>query len=140
MISKEVVSNMENGKDKQLMGILAERGKPYEKKHDGYAVKMEEDKQITFTDYNNTEMTMTIPKGSYIMVGEDSSYPKIVTEKEFNDSNKFCEGHEYETKEEEAHEEHEAAESAEHEKREEKEEKKEEKKKKPVIGLESMGY
>ena len=81
---------MDDGKDKQLMQILAEKGKPYEKKFDGYAVRMEEDKQITFTDYNNTEMTMTIPKGSYIMASEDSNYPKVVTEKEFVDSNKFC--------------------------------------------------
>ena len=90
MINPEVVSKMDDSKEKQLMQILAEKGKPYEKKHDGYAVRMEEDKQITFTDYNNTEMTMTIPKGSYIMVAEDSSYPQVVTEKEFVDSNKFC--------------------------------------------------
>lgn len=91
MISPEVVEKMDNGRDKQLMQILSEKGKPYVKKHDGYAVKMDEEKQITYTDYNNTELTMTVPKGSYIMVGEDSSYPKIVTEKEFVDSNKFCE-------------------------------------------------
>ena len=139
MINAEVVSKMENSKDKQLMEILAEKGKPYLKKHDGYAVKMEEDKQITFTDYNNTEMTMTIPKGSYLMVEEDSNYPKVVTEKEFNDSNKFC-GEHAETLEEETHEEHEASESAEHEKREEKDEKKEGKQKKPLIGLETMNY
>ena len=130
MISTEVVSKMDDGKDKQIMEILSEKGKPYVKKHDGYAVKMEEDKQITFTDYNNTEMTMTIPKGSYLMVEEDSNYPKIVTEKEFNDSNKFCGDHE-ESMEEEAHEEHEAKESPE-------KEKKEEAGKKPKIGLELM--
>lgn len=89
MIDKEVVSKMDNGKDKQIMEILASEGKPYIKKHDGYAVEVKEDKQITYTDYNNTELTMTIPKGSYVMVEEDSSYPKIVTEKEWNDSNKF---------------------------------------------------
>lgn len=90
MISPETVSKMDNSKEKYLMQLLAEKGKPYVKTHDGYAVKMEEDMQITYTDYNNTELTMTIPKGSYVMAEEDSSYPKIVTEKEWNDSNKFC--------------------------------------------------
>ena len=94
MISNETVSKMDNCKEKYLMQLLAEKGKPYVKKHDGYAVKMEEDKQITYTDYNNTELTMTIPKGSYVMVEEDSSYPKIVTEKEWDDSNKFLGGEE----------------------------------------------
>lgn len=89
MISTENVSKMENCKEKLLMQLLAEKGKPYVKKHDGYAVKMEEDLPLTYTDYNNTELTLTVPKGSYVMVEEDSSYPKIVTEKEWNDSNKF---------------------------------------------------
>lgn len=132
MINKETVAKMEDGQSKKLMEILAEHGKPYEKKHDGYAVKVKEDKQITYTDYNNTELTMTIPAGSYIMVGEDSSYPKIVTEKEFNDSNKFCEGHE-ESAKEEAHEEHEAKESKQEEKKEEVS-----KKNSAKIGLELM--
>ena len=129
MISNEIVSKMEDGKDKQLMQILADKGRPYKKKFDGYAVKMEEDKQIIFTDYNNTEMTMTIPKGSYIMATEDSNYPKIVTEKEFDDSNKFC-GEHQESKEEKVHEEHEAKESPEKEIKEEK--------RKPKFGLELM--
>ena len=132
MIDKQVVSKMEDGKEKQMMEILASEGKPYIKKHDGYAVEMKEEKQITYTDYNNTEMTMTIPKGSYLMVGEDSSYPKIVTAKEFNDSNKFCGDH-VETSEEEANEEHEASESSAKEKKEE-----EGKRKAPKIGLELM--
>ena len=132
MIDKEVVSKMDDGKDKQLMEILAEHGRPYIKKHDGYAVEMKEEKQITFTDYNNTEMTLTVPKGSYLMVGEDSSYPKIVTAKEFNDSNKFCGDHE-EAVEEENQEEHEASESKAKEKKEE-----EGKKKSPKIGLDLM--
>lgn len=131
MIDKEVVSKMEDGKEKQMMEILASEGKPYIKKHDGYAVEMKEEKQITYTDYNNTEMTMTIPKGSYLMVEEDSSYPKIVTAKEFNDSNKFC-GEHTESQEEEAKEEHEESETSEQEKKEEG------KKKGPKIGLESM--
>lgn len=131
MIDKEVVSKMEDGKEKQMMEILASEGKPYIKKHDGYAVEMKEEKQITYTDYNNTEMTMTIPKGSYLMVEEDSSYPKIVTAKEFNDSNKFCGDYE-ETAEQEANEEHEAQESK------AKEKKEEAKKNSPKIGIESM--
>ena len=139
MINKDVVDKMNEGKEKEFMKILAERGKPYEKKHDGYAARIEKDTKIVFTDSNNTEMTMALPEGSYLMVGEDSSYPQLVTEKEFNDSNKFCEGHEMESKEE-AHEEHEAKESPEKEKREEKEEKKEGKKESPKIGLESMNY
>ena len=132
MISKEVVSKMEDGQSKKLMEILAEHGRPYEKKHDGYAVKVKEDKQITYTDYNNTELTMTIPAGSCIMVAEDSSYPKIVTEKEFNDSNEFCEGHE-ESPEKETQEEHEASENPAKEKKEEGN-----KKKSAKIGLELM--
>lgn len=132
MISNEVVSKMEDGQSKKLMEILAEHGRPYEKKHDGYAVKVKEDKQITYTDYNNTELTMTIPAGSYIMVQEDSSYPKIVTEKEFNDSNKFC-GEHSESNEEESHEEHEEKETPAKEKKEE-----EGKKKGANFGLEQM--
>lgn len=89
MIDREVVGKMENSRDKQLMQILADKGKPYIKKFDGYAVKMEEEKQITYTDYDNRELTLTVPKGSYLMVGEDSSCPHIVTEKEWSDSNKF---------------------------------------------------
>lgn len=131
MIDKQVVSKMEDGKEKQMMEILASEGRPYIKKHDGYAVEMKEEKQITFTDYNNTEMTLTIPKGSYLMVEEDSNYPKIVTAKEFNDSNKFC-GEHTESSEEEAKEEHEESETSEQEKKEEG------KKKGPKIGLESM--
>lgn len=89
MIDKNNIEKMDNGRDKQLMEILAEKGKPYIKKFDGYAVKMEEEKNIIYTDYNNQELTLTIPEGSYLMVGEDSSYPNIVTKKEFEDSNKF---------------------------------------------------
>jgi hypothetical protein len=89
MIDTAVVENMDDGKDKQLMEILAKEGKPYIKKHDGYAVKMDEEKQITYTDWNNQELTLTIPKGSYLMVEEDSSCPVIATEKEFDDANKF---------------------------------------------------
>ena len=99
MIDNEVVEKMENGRDKQLMQILADKGKPYKKKFDGYAVKVEEDKQITYTDWENRELTLTIPKGSYLMVAEDSSYPHIVTEKEWDDSNCFVdEKDEYESK------------------------------------------
>ncbi len=91
MINKENIEKMDNGRDKQLMQILADKGKPYKKKFDGYAVKIEEEVQITYTDYDNRELTMTVPEGSYLMVGEDSSCPHIVTEKEWSDSNKFAE-------------------------------------------------
>ena len=127
MIDKANVEKMENGRDKQLMEILADKGKPYERKHDGYAIKMEEDHQLTYTDYNNTELTMTIPKGSYIMVGEDSSRPKIVTEKEFEDANEFCD--------EEDEREEEENETEEEEKKEEAEEEKPKKSEKPKIGM-----
>lgn len=112
---------MDDCKEKKLMEILAEKGKPYVKKHDGYAVKMEEDVQITYTDYNNTEMTFTVPKGSYIMAEEDSSYPKIVTQKEWDDSNKFL-----------------GEEGSAHEASETKEEEKKEEKKKQKFGLELL--
>ena len=91
MISEKVVSDMSDGKDKQLMELLQKDGKPYKKKFDGYAVKVEEDIEITYTDYDQRENTMKVPAGSYIMVTEDSSCPHIVTEKECLDSNKFVE-------------------------------------------------
>jgi len=91
MIDRENVEKMENSRDKQIMLILAEKDKPYMKNYNGYAVRMEEEKQITYTKYDNRELTLTIPEGSYLMVGEDSSCPHIVTEKEWNDSNKFVE-------------------------------------------------
>lgn len=91
MISEKVVSDMSDDKDKKLMEILLEKGKPYKKKFDGYAVKVEEDIEITYTDYDQRENMMKVPAGSYIMVKEDSSCPHIVTEKEWSDSNKFVE-------------------------------------------------
>jgi hypothetical protein len=90
MIDTANVEKMENSRDKQLMLILADKGRPYKKKFDGYTVKMEEEKQITYTDYDNRENTLTIPEGSYLMVGEDSSCPHIVTKKEWDDSNCFA--------------------------------------------------
>lgn len=100
MIDSVNIEKMDNGRDRQLMQILADKGKPYKKKFDGYAVKMEEEIQITYTDYDNRELTMTVPEGSYLMVGEDSSCPHIVTEKEWADSNCFVdeEGEEKESK------------------------------------------
>ena len=89
MIDKERVEEMSDSKEKKLMEILLDKGKPYKKKFDGYAVKVEDDIQIEWTDYDNRENTTKIPAGSYVMVGEDSSCPHVVTAEEWDDSNKF---------------------------------------------------
>jgi hypothetical protein len=88
----EKVEKMDDGKDKELMKLVAEGGKPYVKKMDGMAVQVTEDKEITYKDYEGQENTMKVPKGSYVVTDGDSCYPKIVTAEEFEGKNKFVEG------------------------------------------------
>nr|WP_319265299.1 hypothetical protein [uncultured Draconibacterium sp.] len=87
----EKVEKMEDGKDKELMKLVADGGKPYIKKMDGMAVKVAEDKEITYKDYEGQENTMKVPAGSYIVTQGDSCYPKIVTAEEFESNNKMLE-------------------------------------------------
>lgn len=89
---KDKISEMEEGKDKELMQILADGGKPFMRKCDGYAKKVEEDKEITYKDYNDQELTLKVPAGSYIVTEADSCYPKIVTADDFEKKNKMLEG------------------------------------------------
>lgn len=92
MISKEMVTEMSDGKEKELMQILQENAKPFVRKADGYAVKCKESKTITWKDHEGVENTVEVPEGSYICVDADSHYPKIVTAEEFEKKNKFLEG------------------------------------------------
>ena len=91
MINEESVLKMEDGKEKELMKILKDGGKPFIKKHDGVAVKVDEDKEITYKDYNDQELTLKVPSGSYVVTEGDSCYPKIITAEEFEKSFKFLE-------------------------------------------------
>jgi|LGOV01.1.fsa_nt_gb hypothetical protein len=89
---EDVVEKMEDGKDKELMKILAEGGKPFIRKSDGNAVKVSEDKEIKYKDYDDQELTLAVPSGSYVVVNEDSCCPKIVTAEDWESKNKFVEG------------------------------------------------
>jgi hypothetical protein len=91
-MDKEMVEKMEDGKDKELMKIVSEGGKPFVKKHDGYAVKCTEEKTIKYKDYEGNELTLGVPEGSYVVVDSDSHYPKIVPAEDFEKKNKFLEG------------------------------------------------
>lgn len=88
------IDEMEEGKEKELMNILADGGKPYVKKQDGYAIKVSEDKEITYRDYSDNELTLKVPAGSYIVSEGDGCYPKIVTAEDFESKNKFIGGEE----------------------------------------------
>lgn len=87
----EKVEAMDDGKDKELMKILSEGGKPFIRKSDGDAVKVSEDKEIKYKDYDDQELTLAVPAGSYVVVNEDSCCPKIVTAEDWESKNKFIE-------------------------------------------------
>lgn len=76
------------GQSKELMKLLKSGGKPIKRKFNGYATQVDKDTEITYTDYNGHELTMTVPKGSYVTLEEDHFEPKIMTEEYFNE--KFC--------------------------------------------------
>lgn len=86
------IKEMEDGKDKELMKILEDKAMPFIRKCDGYAVKVEEDKEIKYKDYNEQELTLKVPAGSYIVVREDRDCPQIITAECFDYKNKFVEG------------------------------------------------
>lgn len=85
------IEEMKDTEEKQLLTILKENGKPYMRKVDGYATKVEEDKQIEYKDWENNERTLKVPAGSYIVVDSDCRYPKIITAEDFELKNKFIE-------------------------------------------------
>lgn len=83
------IEAMEDGKDKELMKVMGDNSKPFLRKCDGHAVKISEDKEITYKDYNDQELTLKVPSGSYLVVDIDSSCPKIVTSEDWESKNKF---------------------------------------------------
>ena len=94
----ENIDKMECGKDKELMLILKDKAQPFLRKNDGYACKVEEDKEITYKNHNDEELTLKVPAGSYIVSSEDGCYPKIMTADEFESKNNFVEGKKEEPK------------------------------------------
>ena len=84
----KVTEEMKETEEKQLLKLL-ENGKPFVRKHDGYAVKMEEDKQIEYKDWEENERTLKVPAGSYVVVDAKCQYPKIVTAEDWESKNKF---------------------------------------------------
>lgn len=85
------IDDMKDTEEKQLLNILKDGGKPFERKWDGYAVKMEEDKQIEYKDWEEQERTLKVPKGSYVVVDVDCHHPKIVTAEDWESKNSFIE-------------------------------------------------
>jgi len=79
------------GKQKELLKILNEGAKPFMRKHDGYAVKVDEDTEIKWKD-GDQETSIKVPAGDYIKVDGDSCYPEIETAESFEKRNKIIEG------------------------------------------------
>lgn len=86
---KDKIEEMNDGKDKELLKLLNNDPKPFVRKHDGYAVKLEEETEITFKNHEDQETTIKIPAGDYIKVNGDSCYPEIETAESFEGKNKF---------------------------------------------------
>jgi hypothetical protein len=95
------IEEMKDTEEKQLLNILKKDAKPFMKKCDGYATKVEEDTQIEYKDWEDNERTLKIPAGSYIVVDKDCRYPKIITAEDFEAKNKFLEGKKESPKKEE---------------------------------------
>lgn len=87
--SIKAIDEMKDTEEKKLLEILKEEGKPFVKKCDGYAVKMDEDKQIDYKDYEDNERTLKVPKGSYVVVDSDCRCPRIQTSEDFESKNKI---------------------------------------------------
>lgn len=85
------IEEMEDGKQKELLKILNAGAKPFMRKCDGYAVKVEEDTEITWKD-GEQETSIKIPSGDYVIVKEDSCWPEIETAESFEGKNKIIEG------------------------------------------------
>jgi hypothetical protein len=82
------ISEMDDGKNKELLKILDSDPKPFVRKHDGYAVKVEEDTEINWKD-GDQETSIKIPAGDYVKVDGDSCYPEIETAESFEKRNKL---------------------------------------------------
>jgi hypothetical protein len=91
MIDEKALDEMKDTEEKQLLKILKDGGKPFVRKHDGIAVKMDEDKQIEYKDWEDNERTLKVPAGSYVVCNSDGCCPKIVTAEDFEKKNKFME-------------------------------------------------
>lgn len=79
LVSEEAISEMKDSEEKKLMEILQGGAKAYVQKVDVIAIKVEEDKQIEYKDWENNERTLKVPAGSYVVVEPESKYPKIIT-------------------------------------------------------------
>ena len=86
------ISEMDDGKQKELLKVLDKGSKPFMRKCDGYATKVDEDTEITFINHDESETTIKIPKGDYVKVDGDSCYPEIETAESFEKRNKIVEG------------------------------------------------
>ena len=98
------IDEMDEGKDKEIMKAIGSDLKPYVKKSDGFAKKIEEDIEVKYKDYDGHENVLKIPAGSIVKV-MDGCRTEIVTEDDFNKKYVFHdEGEEVEEeKEEESH-------------------------------------
>jgi len=83
------IDEMKDTEEKQLLNLLKDNAKPFIRKVDGYAIKMDEDKQIEYKDWEDNERTLKVPAGSYVVVDSDCSYPKIITAEDWESKNKF---------------------------------------------------
>lgn len=89
-MSAEKIAEMPEGKDKELLKVLHDGSyAPFVRKCDGYGVKVEEDKEISYKDFNDQENVLKVPKGSYIVVESDMNYPKILSAEEFKSKYDF---------------------------------------------------
>ena len=87
----ERIDDMKDTEEKKLLEILKDKGQPFVKKCDGYAVKMDEDKQIDYKDWEGNERTLKVPAGSYVVVDADCHCPQIRTADDFESKNKIVE-------------------------------------------------
>ena len=86
----EGIDEMRDSEEKELLKVLKESdAQPYVRNCDGYAAKMKEDKEITYTDYDKNERVLKVPKGDYIIIEAGCSYPKAVTAEDFEMKNKI---------------------------------------------------
>jgi len=90
-----------DGKQKELLKILNNGAKPFMRKHDGYAIKVEEDTEIKWKD-GDQETSIKIPAGDYIKVDGDSCYPEIETAESFENKHKMVDGEKKEEKKKES--------------------------------------
>lgn len=85
------IEEMKDTEDKQLLKILQKDAKPFLKKCDGYAAKVDEDTQIEYRDWEDNERTLKVPAGSYVVVDNSCRCPRIITSEDFESKNKFVE-------------------------------------------------